>query len=67
LDGQGESKETTTMTDKQWEKFFELLGEIISSPKPGWTWQERREEVMSKATELDGEVALEEFCGWFVE
>lgn len=54
------------MSDKEWEKFFDLL-EKVTTPSAGQSWQERKEEVLSKAIDCAGDGCLEEFNGWFQE
>ena len=51
------------MTEKEWDKFFELLDKIVSLKFS--TWQEKANQVKSQAIARDGEVDLEEFVGWF--
>jgi hypothetical protein len=49
------------MSDKDWEKFFELLTAIVNGDG---AWREKAEEVRSKSDEHDARASLEEFAGW---
>jgi hypothetical protein len=51
------------MSERDWDKFFELLEQIVSLP--GMTWEEKRGEVSAQAAARGAETALAEFSGWF--
>jgi hypothetical protein len=50
------------MTEREWEKFFELMGKIVSG---GGSWQEKAEHVKDMAHVNGAETQLEEFAAWF--
>lgn len=50
------------MSEKDWERFFELLDKIVALPG---TWQEKKQMVVDRA---EGESSsFEEFTGWFAD
>ena len=49
-----------------WDKFFELLGEIVNQTE-GKSWQERRDEVKRRASACGLLFEFDEFVGWFTE
>ena len=48
------------MSDKEWEKFFELIDKIIDLP--GVSANERGALIREKASENGSETNLQEFC-----
>jgi co-chaperonin GroES (HSP10) len=53
------------MTDKEWEKFFDLMGKVVNLE--GLSANEKAAEVRAQAVKSGDEVNLEEFTGWFAE
>ena len=53
------------MNDKHWEMLGDLLTRIMRDPQFA-TWQDRRDNLMSKLDD-DAKSALEEIAGWFAE
>ncbi len=49
------------MSDRQWEKFAELLEMVVNAE--GLSWQEKRDKVKSVCDKN----LLSEFLGWFPE
>lgn len=50
------------MTEKDWEKFFELVDKIVDLPMPA---RDKAIEVEAKAEEYGSSTNFYEFCGWF--
>jgi hypothetical protein len=53
------------LSEREWEKFFELLDKIAGSSEG--SWEERRDDVRSEAESRGSSGNLEEFVNWFVE
>lgn len=51
------------MTDKEWEKFFQLLGKIVQLD--GMSFNEKREATNLQAGLHSGDGDLEEFVSWY--
>jgi hypothetical protein len=51
------------MSEKEWEKFFELLDKIVGLE--GKSYQEKAAEVRERADLEAARTSLEEFLGWF--
>lgn len=51
-----------TMSEKKWDRFFELMADILNLPG---TWQDKASLVKDEATLRDREDTLEEFVNWF--
>lgn len=54
------------MSDRQWEKFFELLDLVVNEETPYSTWKERAKAVLTRASDKD-KTNLEEFWSWFTD
>lgn len=53
------------MTDREWEKFFELLEKAVNLDTGG-SWQDKRDEILRRASDSD-KGNLSELANWFVE
>ena len=51
------------MSEQDWNLFFELVEKIISQPG---SWKEKKDAVEKEASNR-GDIALQEFVGWFSE
>jgi hypothetical protein len=54
------------VTEKDWDRLFELIDKVVQMPVPGGSWQDKAETVRAEAIQRDAETNLEEFAGWFV-
>lgn len=52
------------MTDKEFERFFDLFAKIMRLPG---NWMDKRDTVLEKAKEYGEENNLSEFAGWFMD
>jgi hypothetical protein len=53
-----------TMTEKDWDIFYDLLERIVAQPE---TWEQKKETVETEADRCGANTTLEEFVGWFTE
>lgn len=53
------------MSDKEWERFFDLMEKIVNHD--GLAANEKASAVRAKAVETGNETSFEEFTGWFAE
>lgn len=51
------------MSEKDWEKFFELIDKIVEQGNP---FEEKKQDVLMKNKEY-GNLNFEEFVSWFSE
>lgn len=55
------------MSNKGWQRFFELLDKIVDLCTKGQSWKEVAAEVRREANNVGSETNLEEFVSWFEE
>lgn len=53
------------MTDREWEKFFDLMSKIVN--EEGKTFEQKKRQLLEKAKEHGVELDLEEFGSWCID